>query len=445
MECPHAKNESVGTREIHVEDPHNQRGFGEEHVEGNSIMTTSVKGSTVAVNGRFVVGIDIGKQKHAAAAITPQGEDVGPSILFQNTKAGINCLQKQILETLGKPEALIIAMEATGHYWMPLYFALTRRGYQIAVINPIQTRVKFRSRIRKAKNDKIDARSIARMTLSGDAKSARIPDESTLELRMLTRQRWRLIDMTSDLSRFAQTLVDRVFPEYAEIFSKPFLPSGRALIQDIGLDPEVIVARAGEVDELLKRCGRKKIQPEKIKFLIEQAENSIGIHRAEGVIVKQLQSTLNLMESVETQVKEIDDELKRRVQEMNSPVASLGIKEPLIATIHAESDPITDFAHPWQYAAYAGLDPSTYNSGNFIGSKNHISKRGSPFLRRALYLAAFATYKRHTDLLRRYKKARKAGHSHNDALVIVAHKLARIIWRLITDNRPFKARPPIRK
>jgi len=429
---------------MHVEDPHHQRGFGEERLERNSIMVASLKDSPVAVNGRIVVGIDIGKQKHAAAAVTPQGVDIGPAIFFQNTKTGVDQLQ-QLLKSLGKPKSLLIAMEATGHYWMALYFTLERQGYQVAVINPIQTRVKFRSRIRKTKNDKIDARSIARTILLGDAKAARIPDEPTLELRILTRHRWRLIDTISDMSRFAQTLVDRVFPEYAEIFSKPFLPSGRALIQDIGLAPDVIVDHADEVNELLKRCGRNRIQPDKIKFLIEQAKNSIGIHRAEDVIVKQLQSTLDLMEAIESQVDEIDNELEKRVEGLHSPLASLGIKAPLIATIHAESDPITDFKHPWQYAAYVGLDPSTYNSGNFVGTKTHISKRGSPFLRRAFFLTAFSIYRHHTDITRRYQKARKTGHSHIDALVIVAHKIVRIVWRLLTDNRPFKERPPKRK
>lgn len=110
--------------------------------------------------------------------------------------------------------------------------------------------------------------------------------------------------------------------------------------------------------------------------------------------------------------------------------------------MHAESDPIADFRHAKQYSAYAGLDPSTCDSGNFRGSRTHISKRGSPYLRHAFFLAACTLHRRHKVLQRLYQKARKAGHHHTDALVIVAHKLARIVWRLLSDNRPFRANAP---
>ena len=114
----------------------------------------------------------------------------------------------------------------------------------------------------------------------------------------------------------------------------------------------------------------------------------------------------------------------------------------MIATLHSESDPIGDFRHPGQYAAYAGLDPATAQSGEWTHSRSKISKRGSPYLRRALYLAALGQYRQHKDLLRCYQRSRKAGHHHTSAMTIVAHKLARIIWRLLTDNRPFRAKPP---
>jgi hypothetical protein len=136
--------------------------------------------------------------------------------------------------------------------------------------------------------------------------------------------------------------------------------------------------------------------------------------------------------------------LARRVEEVKSPLPSLGLRAPIVATIHAESDPITDFRHPWQYAAFTGLDPSGFQTGQITGTRAKISKRGSPYLRRAYYLAAMALYRRHADLTRCYARARKKRHTHRDALVIVAHKLARIAWRMLTDRRPFRKRPPRR-
>ena len=407
-------------------------------------MKSSRKDLPVRPGGRNVAGIDIGKKKHAAAGIRATGEDAGPVISFDNDRAGCDRLEKLVLKPLGGPKKVLVAMEATGHYWMPLYFELVRRGYESVVLNPIQTRGKFRTRIRKTKTDKLDARSIAYFVLSGDALAARIPDEKTFELRMLTRHRWRLMDIACDLERFSGSLIDRLFPEYAGIFSKPWLPTGRALIREVGLAPADVIERSDEVVEVIRRAGRGRVRPDKVRSLIERARDSIGIARAEEVMTEQLRRTLDLIETVESQIEPLDDELARRVEAIESPLPSLGLRAPIVATIHAESDPITDFRRPWQYAAFTGLDPSGFQTGQLTGTRARISKRGSPYLRRAYYLAAMCLYRRHTDLNRCYWRARKKRHTHRDAVVIVAHKLARIAWRMLTDKRPFRKRPPRR-
>jgi len=290
--------------------------------------------------------------------------------------------------------------------------------------------------------DCLDALAIARLVLAGEARAARIPDEPTLELRLLARHRWRLVDLTGNLERFALTLIDRLFPEYPDFFSKPFLPTGRALIREVGLAPADLLAQASTVSDLLRTTSRGRLARADAQRLLQRARHSIGIGCAEPVLVTQLQNTLDLIEAVEAQTETLDDELTRRVQALDSPLFSLGLKAPILATIHAESDPITDFRHPWQYAAFAGLDPSTSQSGQMTSTHTHLSKRGSPHLRRAFFLAAATLYRRHSDLRRCYTKHRAKGHHHTDALVIVAHKLARIVWRLLTDHRPFRARPP---
>jgi transposase len=407
-------------------------------------MTSSRKDLPVSAAGRNVVGIDVGKKRHAAAGLKTDGQVVRPRLSFDNDRAGIDRLEETLLKPLGGPKGVLVAMEATGHYWMPLYFELARRGYESIVINPIQTNAKFRARIRRAKTDKLDAVTIARLALSGEARAARVPDERTLELRLLTRHRWRLVDTAGDLQRFALTLIDRVFPEYVGLFSEPLRPTGRKLIREIGLAPGAILEASERVGPVLHAGSRGRIDPEKAGELLERAGRSIGIGKAEGVMVEQLRSCLELIEFIEGQTGLLDKELERRVSELGSPLPSLGVRAPIAATIHAESDPISDFRHPSQYAAFAGLDPSVFQTGQFTGTQAHISKRGSPHLRKALYMAAMGLYRRHTDLHRCYKKNRRKGRHHTYALVNVTHKLARIVWRMLTDNRPFRARPPSR-
>jgi transposase len=402
----------------------------------------SNKDLPVAANGRHVVGIDIGQARHAAAGLTAVGAIFGRELSFENNRAGVERLEQHLLAHLGGPGKVLIGMEATGHYWMPLYYELTRRGYHVIVINPIQTRGKFRSRIRKTKTDKLDARSIARLVLSGEAHAARIPTESTLELRLLTRQRWWLMDIAGDMARFASCLIDRIFPEYQGLFSKPLIAAGRALIEEYGLLPRELYDNSATLHAFLHKASRGVLAKSKIDTLLARAKDSIGLPLAQKTLAEQLRNTLAMIGTLESQIAQVDAELEQRVKHLNSPLASLGLRAPLIATIHAESDPISDFKHYWQYVAYTGLDPATYDSGKMHGTRVHISKRGSPYLRRALYMAAFAVYRHHNVFHRLYLKIRKAKRHHVHALVVIAHKLARIIWRLLTDNRPFTARAP---
>ena len=396
----------------------------------------------VLAHGRNIVGIDIGKNKHAAVAVSAQGEKIASLAVFSNDREGIDLLEERVLKPVGGPQKALFALEATGHYWMALYAELTRRVYQGVVLNPLQTHGEARTRIRKTKTDKRDAEGIARFILTGKAHAARIPDQRTAELRVLVRQRHRLMQMKGDIERAAQSLTDRVFPEYDRCFSKPFLPTVRALIRAVGLAPQEIVNQEEQAREVLTRTGRGRLKAESIDALIDHARASIGIRQAEGVIDDQLRARIDLIEDIELQIAELDFELERRMEEIGSPLLSLGIGAPLAAALHAESDPASDFPSARQYAAYAGLEPSTFESGQMRGTRTHISKRGSPHLRQALYLSAFSVYRRHEYFHRIYRRFRKKGHKHNDALVIVARHLALVVWRMLRDHREFFKRPP---
>jgi transposase len=400
------------------------------------------KMAPVLARGRAVVGIDIGKRKHAAAAISCQGELIAKLDAFGNTREGFDLLEKQVLRKAGGPAKTLVVMEATGHYWICLYHELTQRGYDCVVLNPIQTNARLRSRIRKTKTDPIDSLGIAQLILTGDAKATRVPDEPTVELRLLVRHRWRLVAARSSMERYAHTLIDRVFPEYDGVFSRPFLPSGRALIREVGIAPAEIVSREDEVRDLLRRASRGRLAVETIDQLVQRASQSIGCRQAEAVVTSQLRQVFEYVDTIERQLDSIEDELTGRIALTDTPLTSLGIRAVLAATIHAESDPISDFPGPDQYVAYAGLDPSVRESGDSLRGRSKLSKRGSPLLRRALYLAAFSVTRQHDYFHRRYQKHRRKGRSHQYALVVVAHQLARVIWRMLTDNRPFKKRPP---
>ena len=396
----------------------------------------------VLAGDRAVVGIDIGKLKHSATAISGQGEIIARLARFSNTRRGVDRLEKDILLPAGGASEVLIAMEATGHYWMCLYHELARRGYSMLVLNPLQTHASFRARIRKTSTDPLDSLGIARFVLTGLARATRVPDEAVTELRLLGRHRWRLTRTVNNLERYAHTLIDRLFPEYAGVFSKPFLKSARALMHEIGLVPAHLVQQADKVRDVLVRSSRNQLAEKKIDRLLQCASESIGCRLAEGLMNAQLQSILSLIETIEQQVEAIEKQLTERINRVDSPLLSLGLTPPLAAVIHAESDPITDFPGPEQYVAYAGLDPSVRESGDSVRGRSRLSKRGSPILRNALFVGAMGIYRHQEYFGKTYRKHRRRSGSHTKALVVVTHRLARVTWRLLTDNRKFTKRPP---
>ena len=202
------------------------------------------------------------------------------------------------------------------------------------------------------------------------------------------------------------------------------------------------MAKQREVRQLLHAASRGHIAPETIDNLLQAAKQSIGTRQAENVANRQLVLVFDYLATLRQQIAAIEDELDLRTQEIGSPLFSLGITANLVAVIHAESNPICDFRAADQYVAYAGLDPSSYKSGDTIDRHGKISKRGSPTLRRALYLAAFIVSRKHACFHRIYQKHRRQGKNHCNALVIVARHLARVVWRLLTDGREFSKRPP---
>jgi transposase len=402
------------------------------------------KANTVIVDHRNIVGIDIGKRKHAATAVTPKGAIIASLRSFDNNQTGVDLLERQVLIPATGKSKPRIAMEATGQYWNALHDELQRRGYPCVVLNPIQTGNRGSRRIRKTKTDPADSDLIARTILAGDAQATLVPDESIFELRLLVRHRWRMIRVHGAILRYAIGLLDRVFPECDGIFCKPFITSIRALVREVGLTPKMLVANKEKAMKTLVKASRKRLTAETINELLKRAEQSIGTRQGDTVINAQFRMVVDYLDFVESQIQTINKELKERMKAMDSPLMSLGIGAVVAATILAESGDITRFPGPGEYSAFCGLDPSVRDSGDSVRGISHISKRGSTLLRWALYMSAPTMVTKHKDFAKIYERHLNQKKGHRFSMIAVAHKLARVIWRLYKDGRSFTKRPPKR-
>jgi transposase len=386
----------------------------------------------------IAVGIDVGKRMHEACFLDAGGQPVGRPLRFANTAAGARLLEERV-RGLGQPAT--IAMEASGHDWLGLQRRLTAAGLPVQVINPLQTDALRATGVRKAKTDRRDALVLADLLRIGRARPSYVPDDPILQLRELTRFRWGLADQVGDLKRRLLTVLDRVFPEFAAQFSDPFGASGRELLARAAGAADFAALDLAELAATLERASRKRLGPAKAEALRRCAADSLGVAAlgaAAGVEVRALLAQLAL---VEGQVAEVDRAIADAMAALDQHLTTIpGVGPVLAATILAEIGDVTRFARVEALVAYAGLDPGVFESGQFQGRRQHISKRGSPYLRRALYLAAHAARGRDAELTAYLERKLAEGKPYRAAAVATAHKLLARCYVVLKERRPYQPR-----
>jgi len=384
----------------------------------------------------IAVGIDVGKRAHEACFLGADGREVARPLRFPNTHGGVQALLKR-LQTLAEPAT--IALEASGHYWLGLQRCLHQQGLSVRVVNPLQTERLRGLSVRKTKTDRRDAAVLADLVRIGRARANYVPDDTLLKLRELTRFRWTLMDQIGDAKRRILGVLDRVFPEFADHFSDPFGTSARELLTRAASAAEFAALDLDELTTLLQRASRKRFGRAKAEALQQAATNSLGLATLAEAARLQLRALLAQLALLEQQVAEMDGAIAELVDQLHQPLTTIpGVGAVLAATILAEIGAIDRFPSSRALVAYAGLDPSVFESGQFQGKRQHLSKRGSPSLRRALYLATHSACLHNPDLNAYLQRKLAEGKPYKAALVATARKLLARIYTILKERRPFK-------
>lgn len=386
----------------------------------------------------FYVGIDIAKKNHEASIINSKGELLDKSISFSNSQAGCT----KLLSLFDKFEAdssnLIISMEATGHYWLSLYSYLIDLDFTVYVINPIQSNAFRKMYIRQTKNDSKDSFVIAQIMRFGEFSSTSLADEDIMALRQLSRYRLALVDECSDWKRKCIALLDQVFPEYSKLFSDTFGVTSRELLSKYPTPEDMLNVDADTLSNLLSKGSRGRFGISKASEIQESAKNTFGVIFAKEAFAFQIKQIIAQINFIEEQLKELEIKISTLLHQTNSVITTItGVGDVLGAVIIGEIGDIARFKSAPKLVAYAGLDPSVNQSGDFAGTKNKISKRGSPYLRRAIWLAANTAAFRGPSLSVYYQSFKARGKHHLTAIGAVARKMCNIIFAVLRDNRPY--------
>ncbi|MCC6569569.1 MAG: IS110 family transposase [Anaerolineales bacterium] len=386
----------------------------------------------------FYCGIDVAKHKHAVVVLDEQGKVHKPAFTTENTHAGMQTLL-EALHPLGKE--VCIGLEATGHYWLALYDILTRQGYTVVVLNPLQISAYRRSGVRKVKSDKTDAVWIADFLRIANLPASSRDIPSLLQLRELTRFRFWLAEQIGDCKRKLLTILDRVFPEYESMFSSVFVQSSKAMLHEAVTAQDFVDFDLQELTDLLAKTSRGRFGAEKAQQIQQQARQSIGIGFLANAVHVEMRCLLAQIDLLEDQQVEVDNTLETLMQTIPQHILTIpGIGLPTGAAILAEIGDVSRFESEEKLVAYAGIDATVHQSGQFNAGKMHMSKRGSPYLRLALWQAASMAIQHNDELKIYYQKKRKEDKAHGTALGAVCRKLLVRVYIILKEHRPYEVR-----
>ena len=385
------------------------------------------------------VGIDIGKNNHVASMMDEYGKVVFKAFSFSNTTDGGNALFSKLSSYSSNPSDFEIGMEATGHYWLSVYSFLFEKGFLLHVINPIQTDGwRKGTEIRKRKNDTIDSVLIADLIRYGQFVQTRLADEDLFSLRTLTRFRTYLVESISDLKRKVVCVLDQIFPEYQSIFSDIFGKTSKELLLQFSSPIDFETISSESLAELLAQLSRQKIGAAKAEQLKATASSSFGITFAKNSFTFQLKALIEQISFIENQVKETESEISNIMRKLDSPITTItGIGNVTGAAIISEIGDISKFDNPRKLVAFAGLDATVTQSGEFEASHNVMSKRGSPYLRKAIFQAALIASFHDPVLSVYYQKKKAEGKHHLTCVGAVARKMCNIIYAVLKNNQPY--------
>ena len=381
------------------------------------------------------VGIDIAKLNHFATAISSDGEVLLEPFKFTNDNDGF-CLLASKLNSFEKDQ-LIIGLESTAHYGNNLLMFLVPKGYNVCLINPIQTAQMRKNNIRKTKTDKVDTIIICKVLMMHPHRFVTLYDIGLMQLKNLGRFRQKIVKQRTRLKIQLTSYVDQVFPELQYFFKSGIHHKGCYALLKEAPTPEAIASmHLTHLTHLLKAASKGHFQKETAVELRVLAQKSVGT--SDKSLSIQITQSIEQIELLDRQLELIESEMKDIGSSLDSVIMTIpGIGYVNGGMILGEIGDIHRFSNPNKLLAFAGLDPSVYQSGNFEAKHTRMSKRGSRALRFALINTAHNVVKNNKTFNDFYHRKVAEGRSHYNALGHCAGKLVRIIYKMLTDNVSF--------
>ena len=384
------------------------------------------------------VGIDVASDKHDCCILGSDGA-VLREFQFTNDRNGFERFLSTVTGCCAKRDLADakVGLESTGHYSINLTNYLLAKRLSVKIFNPLQVNLLRKAQsLRKTKTDKSDARFLATLLFSDDSKPYSQPLYHISELKALTRNRYRLVQMRSKLKVSVSRLVTVLFPELPDAVYSINQKSSYALLLEYPTARSISGAHITRLTNLLSANSHGRYKRDKALEIRELASRSVGLDsRATGF---ELQQAIRLVQGLQEEIDALDDEIGKVMREIDSPVLSIpGIGHVLAAILLAEIGNIENFDNPAKLLKFAGLEPSVYESGKYKASDTPMVKRGSKYLRWALLQAARLVAYRDKTFAAYMAKKRGEGKHFYVAASHVAKKLVRVLYHLLRSGESF--------
>ena len=386
----------------------------------------------------IIVGIDVAKDKHDCFIINSDGEVLYDVFTIPNTLDGFNVLLHNILSVPDETDKIKVGLEATGHYSYNLLGFLLNNGLPTYVLNPLHTNLYRKSlSLRKTKTDKVDARMIASMLMSCvDLKPYTRTLYHNSELKSLSRYRFDKVSERAKLKSSVARLVNILFPELEKLVPTLHGKSVYALLSEFPSARHIAEAHLTRLANLLYEASKGHYSRDKAVQIRDAARSSIGsVMPAQSL---ELRHTIKLINELTDEIAEIEVEIRKLVDASGTTLMTIpGISYTTAAVILAEVGDFSNFENPDKVLAFAGMSPSTYQSGHLTNCYAHMEKRGSKYLRFALYNATKYVCIWDSTFSAYLAKKRSEGKHYNVALSHAAKKLVRLIFALEKSRQPY--------
>lgn len=386
------------------------------------------------------IGIDVSKNCSSAQGLDQEGKKRF-YLEFGMDGGGFSQFFNMVRAHCGDLSDVTVGMESTGCYHLNLFSFLSSEGISCVVLNPLLITNFARLSLRKTKTDKKDALTIAQFLVVYRERLIKVGfSQSAQDFKDLARERESLTVMIAGLKNDTRRLLQMTFPELehrCKLFTDTML---RFLMKF----PSARVIRSTKPRALAKALIHAK---GKRKRVFISADEIIGIAQA-SVASDSVAKELILSDKIETLLY-LDEKKQRitealvdmcqsmRVDDLNIITSIDGINHITGSTFLAELGDIQEFKSYKHVIAFAGLDPSTHQSGQFEGTSK-ISKRGNRHLRRVVFVMTLCVVRSHNVFREYFLRRKREGLPPKKALLATAHKLLRVLFTMLSRKSYFR-------